>query len=126
MVFFSKCLERHQLCVLYKQRKRQGGGRKNKPKYIWTRKQMWQLEHDEKLIWNPVIKQKLCPLKYRCIRDRVNQSTDPAPKSLSLGTLLPKEKLKNYTLCELQIVLFSPLRSVISGFLTWKCFTLLH
>lgn len=47
------------------------------------------------------MKQKLRPLKHGCIRDRVNQSTGLAQKSFSLGTILPEEKLKNYTLREL-------------------------
>lgn len=45
------------------------------------------LEHDdEKLIWKPIIKQKLCPLKHGCIRDHANQFTGLAQKSFSLGT----------------------------------------
>lgn len=53
------------------------------------------LEHDdEKLIWNLIIKQKLCPLKHGCIRDRVNQFMELAQKSFSLGTIFSLREIE--------------------------------
>lgn len=110
--------------MLYKQKKKREKERKKFLKSIFELSKCDNLEHEaEKLIWNPIIKQKLCPLEHGCIRDHVNQFMELAQKSFSLGA---QEKLTNYTLCEFSIVLFFPLRSVISAFLTWKCFLLLH
>lgn len=90
------------MCFTSKRKK--GKERKKILKSIFELSKCDNLEHEgEKVIWNPIIKQKRCPLEHGCIRDHVNQFMELAQKSFSLGA---QEKLTNYTLCEFSIVLF--------------------
>lgn len=62
MAFLSKCLEQHQLCVLYKQEKK--GEKTNLSVFeLESKCDNWEPD-DEKLFGNPVIQQKPCPLKH--------------------------------------------------------------
>lgn len=82
--------------MLYKQKKKGKKKIKTNLSIFELESKCDHLEHeDEKLTWNPIIKTKLCPLKYGSIRNYVNQFVELARKSFSSGT---KEKLTNYTL----------------------------
>lgn len=75
------------MCFTRKKRKRKKKEETNLSIFELESKCDNLVHDDEKLIWNPIIKQKLYPLKHGCIRDQVNQWMELAQESFSMGTI---------------------------------------